>query len=824
MIPRAGVGAKGDGVAGSRVDRAVAGLMVRAAARPWAVLGLMALALVLALIGAARLGVDTDSSRMLAPDLPFQTRAAAVNAAFPGLRGGIVVVVHGPPGAADRATAAVVRALDGAPGVEAVFAPAVDPFFRRNGLLYADRAAVADQVTRLGLASELIANLRTRPTLEGFFEVLAAAAARGADLGALQAEVAAVIAAGGARDFDWTAALGGDPGPVTRVITVTPALDFARLSPAGPAIAAVRAAVAGVAPDLARAVEIGVTGDPVLRAEELASVREGLGLGQVVSLVLVAGLLALALRSARRAALGVLVLVVSVVLTAGVAGWVVGTLNLISIAFVVIMIGMGVEYALHLLAHLGERPGLAVRAAVARSGAGIGGALVLSATTTAAAFLAFATTDFRGMAQLGVIGGLGVLIACAVAVTLIPAVVALAPGLVRGPATVSGGRAPRHPAWAVWVALGLGGAAALVAPLARFEADPMRLRDQAAPSVQAYQRLAGDPRTQPVRLSVLTTPAEAPALAEALRALPEVGSVTTLADLVPGDQAEKLALIDLAYPALVHAVEGAALDLGAPAPDPGLAVLARTAAGPARAAIETALFAGFPDLLDRIRALGMAGPVAVDDLPAALRARYLAADGRQRVEIAPRDDPSDPQAMARFVAAVQGVAPGAAGPPDTILGAGAAVGAAMLQAGALILAAAAGLTYAFTGRLRAVAAVLVPLGLAALVTLAFGVLAGVPFNFANVIVLPLMIGIGIDGGVHLALRAREGAGLASSTPRAILFSALTSIAAFGTLALSPHPGTASMGLMLTVALTAAMAMIFALTPAIMGRGGDGRPG
>ena len=234
---------------------------------------------------------------------------------------------------------------------------------------------------------------------------------------------------------------------------------------------------------------------------------------------------------------------------------------------------------------------------------------------------------------------------------------------------------------------------------------------------------------------------------------------------------------------------------------------------PARdAALEADLFRHFPALIARLAAQLEAGPVTRADLPAPLRARHVAPDGRLRVEAVPAADITAPAARAAFVAAVRRLAPGAAGPPAQIEGAGRIIAAAMLTATALALAVAAGLAWLALGRLVLVAAILLPVALAGAVTVGASVLLGIPFNYANIIVLPLMIGIGVDGAVHLALRAaRSGRVGATATPAAVLWSALTTIGAFATLALSDHAGTASMGVMLAIALLAAVGMAFALT-------------
>lgn len=816
----------------TRIDRAVAALVDLAARRPWAALGLLGLLAALSIWGALGLKIDTDSSRMLARDLAFQQRAEALNRSFPGLKNNLVVVLRGDRAAAvDAATRALVDRLAQAPDLGAVFAPSADPFFRRNGALYQDTQVLSDQLSRLSRASNLIAALRGAPSLDGFLATLgqAAALARAGGwepglLAPIYAQAAAILTdPGAAPPLDWAGALGTGGGQATRVITLVPRLDFHAINPARAAIGAVNDAIAALGPT--PGVEIGLTGDPALRAEELAQVREGLGIGQLTSLLLVGALFWLALRSVGRSLLGMGALVLSVVMTAGFAAAALGTLNLISVAFVVIMIGMGVEYALHFLAHLVERPGVAARAALHHTGQGIGGALVLSAGTTAFAFLVFTTTDFIGMAQLGLIGGFGVLIACAVSLVLIGAVVSLRPGLAVG--TGAAARVPRRePSWAAPLALVLGLAGLAVSPWARFDADPMGLRDPQARSVQVYHWLAADPRTQPMRLSLLVPDAAAAEQAAgALRALPQVAQAVWLGDLIPKDQDAKLALIDLAYPSLQNALEGAPLTLPpadlaaelAQTQGAEAAALARALALPRDAARDQAvsakLFAEFPALLDRLGDLGQAAEVTLADLPPALVQRYQAPDGTLRVEITPGGDTQNPGVLADFVAAARGVAPGVAGPPDQIVGAAGAVGGAMVQAGGMILAGSALLCWLMIGRLWPVLAILAPLGLAAGVTLGVSVLCDLPFNFANIIVLPLMIGIGIDGGVHMALRG--AAPQSNATQRAILFSALTSIAAFGSLALSPHPGTASMGIMLTVALSAAMLMIFALTPAIL---------
>ncbi|MEO1457562.1 MAG: MMPL family transporter, partial [Pseudomonadota bacterium] len=727
---------------------------------------------------------------------------------------------------------------------------------------------------RLSQSANLLAELRGAQTTEGFLTALnrAVTLAEGAgidpaELSGLMAEAAAVFdaaAAGAPRPFDWSRALSAEApaGALTRVITVQPALDYERLNPAKPALAAVAEEIAGLDPALAGLVEIGVTGDPALRAEELSSVTARLAQSLGLSLILVAAVLFMALGGPGRVGLALATVLVTLVLTTGFAALAVGALNLISIAFVVLMVGLGIDFAIHLLAHLDEdrARGLTAAEALAATGSSIGGALTLSAATTALAFLAFTTTDFIGMAQLGLIGGVGVLLALLVALTLIPAAVALRPGLARGRGPMALPRLGRGTALPLAVAaLATGAVAAIFAPSARFDADPMALRAAAAPSVAAFGWLTEDPALAPLRLSVMVdAEAEAEALAETARAAASVRSAVWLGDLVPKDQDAKLDEIDLAYPSLDFAVSGEAVDLGAPDPSPlpprlraldtpeatalaaalerwqaagtgegtgegaGRGTGQGTGEGQGAGPLSAALFRFFPAVIERIGLILEAGPVTRADLPEAMTARYLAEDGRLRVEIAAAEDITDPAARGRFVEAVLAALPEAGGPPAQIEGAAGTVAAAMLSAAGLALLGTAVLAALTLRSGLQVAAILLPLALAGLVTMAASALLDIPFNYANVIVLPLMIGIGVDAGVHLAVRTarldteeRRGGVFDSSTPRAVLASALTTIAAFGTLALSEHRGTASMGIMLAIALTASVLMIFALTPPLV---------
>lgn len=849
-----------------RIEQAVAVWMQTVSEHPKRTLAALALLCVFGILGALQLGVNADSSRMLSPDLPDQRRAAQVNQAFPQLKRAIVIVVRSENSdIADLVVSTLVERLQQAPEtVQDIYAPVVDPFMVSHGLLYRSAEQVDQALTRLSASSNLLAKLRTDQSVPGFFAALddARALAERAELGPqaldrLYGEAAQVLRAqlqGAPRTFGWSSILAdeSEASRATRLITVTPKLDLTRLSPAKPALQTIQSVIADLPPEMTGEVQIGVTGEPALRADEMQSVLGTIGISLALSMILVAMILWIGLRSPGRALLAFASLVVTLVLTTGFAGFVIGDLNLVSVAFIVLMVGLGIDFAIHILAHITElrRHGTPAAEVFRLTGQRMGMALMLSAATTSIAFLAFGTTDFAGMAQLGVIGGAGVLIACAVAMTLIPAVMSLRPalaGAVADPVAAPRMRSLRlHPAIAPALIVILAAAAIWPALSVRFNADPMGLRNPDSVSVQTFGMLARKPETTPYRASILVKTAdEARQIAGRFANLEGIGAAIWLGDLVPEDQDEKLDLLDIAAPSIDFAVSGTPAELirrdidrsvqltsfrdalvrqnevqatdGSQALAQTLTAYLAQRSDASDEALRQALFQAFPLLTGRLSAMLEADFIEVETLPDAIRDRFLNSDGLYRVEVLPEQDLRDASALQAFAEQVTRIADQAAGGPVQLAAAGKTVGWAMLQATLLAALAAGLLAYWATRRVWDVIAILGPLAVAGILTAAASTLLGMPFNFANVIVLPLLIGIGVDSGIHIALRERRapGAVFDTSTPRAVTFSALTTMAAFGTLALSDHRGTASMGILLAISMCAAVACIMALTPTVI---------
>lgn len=810
-----------------------------------------------------RLGINTDTTDMLSPELPFRKSFATYRAAFPQGKGALVVVVSGPTSdLTDRAARqmAVALAADKA-SFQTVFFPQGSAFFRKNGLLYLSVKDLEALSERLAEAQPLLGLFVSEPNMVGLSTALGTVLTNiGASklpqdqlislLNAISTSIAA-LAKNRSRPIDWSTLLGGFGASRTAVIVTQPVLDFSSLSPAKAAMQKIRAFAQKAGLTLEKGYTVRLTGSAAIASEEIASVSLGAGEAGLLSLVLVIILLLAGLRQVWSILAVVVTLIVGLAWTLGFVVLAIGALNLLSVAFAVLFIGLGVDFGIHFALRAAEAANRKNRASVYRAaGQSVGPALALAAAAASLSFLAFLFTDYRGVAELGLIAAVGMVIALASCLTFLPAIMSLRPlkparlRTMTSKATTSGSAADRA---VVIVAAVLGLGAIAATPFAHFDRNPLNLKDPRAESVRTAVSLVNHPRYGLTPLQVIAGSAkDARTLAARLKVLPEVRSVRTLFSFIPDDQMEKRELIDesslLLAPIFArHPVfknPDGRVDLAALRPTDAalLAALERLKTSADTAAvtisnaamkaalrrlsrtIEELIVSGAPagrlqrlnadvthGLVLRLRALAAGltpGEVTVAPLPADLRARYRSSTGLYKVEVLPRRNLQDRGALRRFVEAVQRVAPAATGSPAVELFAGNAVVNAFLLATAIAAGLIILLLFLVLKRPSSVFFVLAPVALAGLLTIGTAVVFDLSFNFANIIAMPLLIGLGAAGGIHVVARWRRGAGdrAASTTPRAILFSALTTVASFGTLAISPHRGTASMGELLMTAI------------------------
>ena len=323
----------------------------------------------------------------------------------------------------------------------------------------------------------------------------------------------------------------------------------------------------------------------------------------------------------------------------------------------------------------------------------------------------------------------------------------------------------------------------------------------------------------------------------ALNTLPTIGSVRTADSLIPADQDEKLVLIEdtafLFFP-LFSSINGpvAAVpdDLSFQLPDDlhedaratldGLTTALAALKPTQLEDLNTALAEQLTRDLTRLTDIFNAEPVtSLDQVPAPVKGRYLSADGQALVIGLPKGDVTRTEDLRAFVGDVKSLFPDSTGRAVVEATVGDIVVNAFVTALVIALCAVTLVVLIATGSFRDTALILMPLLLAAVATAATGVLIDMPFNQANIIVLPLIMGLGVDNGIHVLMRYRKDGSLErllkSSTPRAIVLSTLTTIGAFGALSVSVHAGTASMGILLTIAMLYLLIATVFVLPALL---------
>jgi hopanoid biosynthesis associated RND transporter like protein HpnN len=384
----------------------------------------------------------------------------------------------------------------------------------------------------------------------------------------------------------------------------------------------------------------------------------------------------------------------------------------------------------------------------------------------------------------------------------------------------------------------------------RFDFNPIHLRSPRVESVATLTDLMHDPDRSPNTLEVIRPNlAAADRLAAVFRSDATVYSAHTLSSFIPTSQPEKIALIadaanlvdftlnplEIAPPAtdteVIDSLKRAATKLQqAPLEDPALRADARRLAGElaalargspaARAQAEQMLLPGFVTTLEQIRAWLRPQPVSSATLPPEIVRQWQTPDGRARVSVLPQGDSNDDAVLRRFVTAGTRIAPDATGTAIYLQAYGRAVVDAFLEAGVLSFVAICGLLLLALRRIRDVAITMAPIVLTGLLTMGTCVLIGQPLNFANIIALPLLFGIGVAFHIYFVMSWRSGGAhlLTSSLARGVFFSALATATGFGSLWASSHPGTASMGELLMISLVWTLASALLFQPALMGPG------
>lgn len=850
-----------------------AALVSASVARPWITLAAgLVLTLLALLVAGSRMAMTTDTSALISPKVGWRVQEQRVETAFPQLRDNMLIIVDGDT--PERAEGGAARLSDHLQSDKAHFRLVTRPdggeYFARQGLLFGSVEDVRGATRAMIDAQPMLGPLAADPSLRGVSSALSAML-DGVETGAIELRrldrpLGALAVAidgslnGSNADFSWQRLLaeGGGPmdAPTRRLILVQPVLDHSALMPGEAAQDAVQAASRALALDSAHGVTISLTGEVPLADEEFATLQENIGLVAMVMLGAMLLTLWFATRSVRLVAAIMGTIIAGLVVTLALGLLAVGRLNLISVAFIPLFVGLGVDFGIQICVRFNaERSeGATAAAGLRRAATALGAPLSLAAGAIFLGFGAFLPTEYVGIAELGVIAGLGMIVALLFSLTLLPALVlVLRPGRPRGDTGFAwAGPADRfleQKRGVVLWAFGIAMAASIATlPWVVFDFNPLHLRDPQAPAMRALGDLTRDKDRTPNTIDVLATdPADAARLSARLAKLPEVAQVVSVGSFVPEDQGPKLALVQdaallldltlnpfdiapapsdaalqtairgvsarLASMAAAHSADGAKARALADA-------LNRLAKAPpaARSRVNTLLSQPLEVMLNQLRSALQAGPVTRQTLPAEMVRDWVAPNGLTRIQVFPSGDANDNAVIHRFRDAVAGVTPSISGLPVATQAAAATVAGAFVQAGVIAFLLVSLLLYAVLRNVREVAFTLAPVVLSIFLTLGSCVVIGQPINFANIIAFPLLFGVGVAFHIYFVMAWRDGATglLQSSLARAVLFSALATGTAFGSLWLSHHPGTASMGKILMISLLWTLICALVFEPALLG--------
>ena len=819
--------------------------------------------------------INTDINTLISPKLDWRQRDNQFDKAFDRDRTILAVVDAPTPELASAATAALVAKLSGdTKHFDSVQALGSGEFFNKNGLLFLPTKEVGELTGQFEQAAPLIEIMAGDPSLRGLTGALETGLVgikRGefkldstARPFSMIAETVEGVLKTGSATFSWRELTSDKPltdSDRRTFIEFKPLLDFNALEPGKDASDAIRQA----AVDLNFAGEyharVRLTGPVPMADEEFATVQDGAVANGIGTILVVLFILWMALHSSKIIFAVFVNLFIGLSITTAVGLMMVGSFNPLSVAFAVLFIGLGVDFGIQFsVRYRSERfKGEDLKGALAKAAERSAVPLSLAAMATAAGFLSFLPTDYKGVSELGEIAGVGMLVAFISSITVLPALL----NLLNPPGE-------KEPVGYAFLApldhflekhrfLIIGGTLLIAIaglPLLyflKFDFNPINLRSPKVESISTFLDLRKDPNTGANAIDVLTnSEADAKKIQARLEKVPEVLEVRSLESFVPEDQPAKLKLIAQGAKVLNPALKPDSID-APPSDEENVAALKETAESLRKAAgdakgpgavasrrladalskladsneatrnnTQSIFVTPLKQDLDQLKNSLQAAPVSLQTLPASLTESWKTKDGLTRVEALPRGDPNDNETLRKFAGAVLAAEPNAIGGPVSILKSGETVVRAFIQAGITALIVIGLLLWLALRRVTDVLLTLVPLLVAGAVTLEICVLIGLPLNFANIVALPLLLGVGVAFKIYYVTAWRTGRTnlLQSSLTRAIFFSALTTATAFGSLWLSSYPGTASMGKLLALSLVTTLAAVLLFQPALMGKPRD----
>ena len=840
----------------------------------------------------------TGRDDLMPKNAPFQVDYRAYRAEFGDQEEIVAVIESDDAEKSTRAADALYARLNKDKGIfREVFYPGGLPFFRKNGLLFMPLDDIRQLRATLTMAAPVLKELAAVPSMQTLFTSLtgqidgyfksgdpAALASLTFMLTTLDKGFKAFDGKSTSMTMDSFLKGGGDNAKPSmlesagkqQVITMLPVKEEGSFVASEKSILAARSALNDILkkPEF-KGVTAGLTGVPVLEYEEMATSKRDLGIATVLSLALTVVLLLFAFRGLLNVVAAMVSLVVGICLSFGFATLAVGHLNILSMVFAIMLIGLGIEYGIQVVLRYQEEltNGASGNAAIETGLTTNIRSIIMAAATVAMAFATFALTDFKGIAELGIIAAGGVFLCVLATFTVLPSMLILLERFRKpapSPGTVQRPHLSEHPFFSIIFAHPRAVIAATLllstfciypTIFMRFDYNLMNLQAKGLQSVEyAYKLMRSKENSGYFAVVTARDRAEALSLTKRLEKLPAVDHVVSTLTFVPEQQREKLA--ELA------ALNDVMADLKPVPYEENLQVMAlpavfenfrnrverltkvleaqkATQAKPVGAFLATldsffttlekeknknalgmlrefqgGMFAELPDKLKMMKESLGSAPISERDVPPELTKRFVGKSGKLLLQVAAKKEIFDREPLQEFVTQVKGVVPHATGEPVMVLESLTVLRDSYLKAfiyafigiAAILLINFRSIRYALLGTLPLAAGLLLMIGEMRLL--------GVRFNSANIIVLPLILGVGIDSAIYIINRYRQG----SETPAqvatrsagvGVFLNALTILFSFGALMVAHHQGVFSIGAVMSLGMIASVTVFLAFLPALL---------
>lgn len=831
------------------------------------------------------LTINTDTTNLIAPEAIFQQNRRTFEKNFPhDINTVLLMVESASPELTQQATRRLGRLLNAdKQNFESVYIPGDSEFFHRNGLLYLDSKELQETADSLTQAQPFIGRLASNNSLEGLFSILDDALINSGKENDLPIKITPLLTAlestlhkvlnNQNELLSWQNLMmrkKPQTNPHRSFIIVRPVFDFSDIMPIKKPITQIRQAITKIQDENLPFVKVWITGEIGLEHDEMEGVSEGTFTASLFSLGLVCIILLIAFRSISLMLATLITLLVGMVFCGLFAAVFVNELNLISVAFTVSNIGLGVEYAIHFCLRYRDyiKTNISKEHAIRGTLIATSPSLVLCAATTAIGLYAFIPTDYKGISELGLLAGSSLFICLFITLTILPILLLIfptphlranelgmqKPSLLMHTLT----SIPLHFARPIiYITVVLAIVSGLLLFKLTVDFNPINMRDPNTESVIAFKKLLKTQDSSPMTLTVLTDSAEkAKQLQRKLKQLAVVDKTVSLFDFIPEAQEDKLATIEelnlllaaqsSAFPPLKQntdpkaAIEKFLITLNKTLPQrtdkAEIAALIALQTQLQEVLIEldnrqqpnrqvfiekmqTSVLGSLPVVMSQLTASLNPDEISLTNLPAEIKDRWLSKAGFYRIQIFPKQDLNDLKNLEAFITQVQTVESNTTDLPILFWESMKEVVKSFEKAITIAIITITLLLLIMRRNLKDTLLVMLPLLLAGLFTMSSTALTGTAINFANIIALPLLLGLGVDNGIHMLEKLRHSVNeeqniYQSSTARGIFYGALTTISSFAGLAFSPHQGVASMGLVITLGIFWVMIGTFVILPAL----------